>query len=402
GIPSQIFAGTFPKHWIANFGAIAERGSEFQSALSRELTRLLAGEHSQTIAYQPAANEIAERLHERFKASLIAQPIQSWTKRFPRNLLTIRSVLKEDTHCSTAELIYGMKLRLASDHLNQDTSAAVDLIIYIRRLNSHAQALRDISTQSHAWPTQQRLVDLRSCLHLDCRLRRTACLFDTSLIQRVFQQLTRHRHYDWLRTCLEKSDHADQLPPDYFVTPQPVYRSLGSGDVLQCDRNPCLSFRHDFVKDCAHQNRFRRNSDNYLSAIESVSVPRHVRVADNGYTQTVVPPLSRCDSGSLNRMLTSMYMDHFGRRSFRMSKFRLRNNNGLHTLSTSTSDTKPPDTRGAASVEHLNETDPMSPTRLAVPEFIARIQAIGSIGLCAEFESLLKARPVRGSCDRFM
>ncbi|KAF6776586.1 hypothetical protein AHF37_03680 [Paragonimus kellicotti] len=70
-----------------------------------------------------------------------------------------------------------------------------------------------------------------------------------SLIQRVFQQLTRHRHYDWLRTCLEKSDHADQLPPDYFVTPQPVYRSLGSGDVLQLTDNrrrnryldvPCL------------------------------------------------------------------------------------------------------------------------------------------------------------------
>ncbi|KAF7257578.1 hypothetical protein EG68_05268 [Paragonimus skrjabini miyazakii] len=242
-----------------------------------------------------------------------------------------------------------------------------------------------------------------------------------SLIQRVFHQLTRHRHYDWLRTCLEKSGHAAQLPPDYFVTPQPVYRSLGSGDILQCDRNSCSSFRHDFVKDCAHQNRYRRNSENYLSAIQSASVPRHVLVADNGYTQTVVPPLSRCDSGNLNRMLTSMYstvhlptrthhsihsttaVDHFGRRSFRVSKFRLRNNNGLHSLSSSkSSDINSTDTRYPASVEHLNETDPMSPTRLAVPEFIARIQALGSIGLCAEFESLFKDRPVRGSCDRFM
>ncbi|KAA3670894.1 uncharacterized protein DEA37_0006525 [Paragonimus westermani] len=115
-ISSATVARAFLELWIANFGVpligTANRGSQFQSALFRSLTHPLGCEHIRTTAYHPASNGIVERFHRQLKTSLMAQSTQSWTERLPLTLLSIRSVLKEDIQCSTAELVYGTSLRL--------------------------------------------------------------------------------------------------------------------------------------------------------------------------------------------------------------------------------------------------------------------------------------------------
>ena len=66
-----------------------------------------------TTSYHPIANGIIERFHRQLKSSIKAchNPI-IWTESLPLILLGIRTTLKEDLHCTTAELVYGTTLRL--------------------------------------------------------------------------------------------------------------------------------------------------------------------------------------------------------------------------------------------------------------------------------------------------
>ena len=58
-----------------------------------------------------------ERFHQQLKASLKAHA-DPWSEKLAWVLLGIRSVLKEDLHCTAAELVYSTTLHLPGEFFN--------------------------------------------------------------------------------------------------------------------------------------------------------------------------------------------------------------------------------------------------------------------------------------------
>nr|XP_037280433.1 protein NYNRIN-like [Rhipicephalus microplus] len=114
-----IVARAFIFHWVARFGVPAtvttDRGAQFESALFASVTRLLGTHRIRTTAYHPIINGIVERFHRHLKTSLTATMSHSWVEALPFVLLGVRTALKADIGCCSAELVYGTTLRLPGE-----------------------------------------------------------------------------------------------------------------------------------------------------------------------------------------------------------------------------------------------------------------------------------------------
>lgn len=174
-ITAETVAQYFVATWVSRFGVptslTTDRGSQFESSLWSALMALLGTSRIRTTAYHPAANGMVERFHRQLKAAIRASDNpQRWTQHLPLVLLGIRSSLKEDLHCSAAEMVYGCQLRLPSDLLTADPEPFPDPTSYVSRLK---QAMSELRPTQPRQPTNERPfipTDLQSCSHVFVRI----------------------------------------------------------------------------------------------------------------------------------------------------------------------------------------------------------------------------------------
>ena len=155
-ITASTVAEAFIHGWVARFGVptsiITDRGSQFESDLWERLMRLLGTTHIHTTAYHPIANDMIECFHRQLKASLKCQTSpQNWVNSLPLVLLGIRTSLKEDLKCSTAELVYGTTLRLPGEFFDTSAATTSDPTEYTSKLTTAMQQLRATPTRLPKW-----------------------------------------------------------------------------------------------------------------------------------------------------------------------------------------------------------------------------------------------------------
>ena len=113
--------------------------------------KILGTKRVRTTAYHPIVNGLVERFHRQLKAALKAQPnADNWVENLPMVLLGIRTALKEDLQCSTAEMVYGTTLRLPAEFFDSSSSNQLDPVNYVAKLRSTMQQLRATPPHRHS------------------------------------------------------------------------------------------------------------------------------------------------------------------------------------------------------------------------------------------------------------
>uniref|UniRef100_A0A1X7VKM7 Reverse transcriptase n=1 Tax=Amphimedon queenslandica TaxID=400682 RepID=A0A1X7VKM7_AMPQE len=140
--------------WISCFGVpsiiTTDRGGQFVSSLWTQLMAMLGTVRCRTTSYHPQANGWVERFHRQLKAALKTHTGTSWTESLPLVLLGIRTALKGDLHCTAAELIYGMSLRLPGEFFSPSAAPVAPDETYITRLKQYVRTLHAVPTRTHS------------------------------------------------------------------------------------------------------------------------------------------------------------------------------------------------------------------------------------------------------------
>ena len=171
---AQTVARTFISGWISRFGVpstiTTDRGRQFESALWQQLMQLLGCKRIHSTSYHPMANGMIERFHRQLKSVLKSYPSTiDWVDSLPMALLGIRTTLKQDCHCTSAELVYGTTLRVPGEFFTPTPDTATpDPSSYVAKLQESMKHLRASPPRQHQ--RQFYVSDaLQTCTHVFIR-----------------------------------------------------------------------------------------------------------------------------------------------------------------------------------------------------------------------------------------
>jgi cleavage and polyadenylation specificity factor subunit 1 len=196
-----------------------DQGTQFESKLFNELSKLLGTHHIRTTPYHPQSNGMVERLHRQLKAAIKARGNSvHWFHELPFVLLGIRSAIKEDLKCSSAELVYGQSLRLPGDFFTSPLKDSNDDI------PDFVTKLRD--TMTKMLPTDTRQIkqdkifipkDLDKCDFVFVRVDRirTGLTYPYEGPYKVIKRLRKHYVLDIKNKNVSIS--VDRLKPAYGI-----------------------------------------------------------------------------------------------------------------------------------------------------------------------------------------
>ena len=162
--------------WIAAYGVpkaiTTDRGSQFSSAIWRQLLQVWGIENHQTAAYHPEANGLVERLHRRMKEALVAlceDARDKWYWRLPMVLLAIRTTFKPDVGASPADLVYGEGLAIPGEILGNENLDDAELQQRQRNLLANmrleVERLQPQPTSAHRRPAVYLPDELQNATH---------------------------------------------------------------------------------------------------------------------------------------------------------------------------------------------------------------------------------------------
>ena len=122
--PAATISKSILREWIAVFGCpsviTTDRGSQFQSTLFDEFTKLLRVKHLKKTAYRPCANGLIERCYRQLKTAY--NNSRTWLENLPLALLSIRNVIKEYLGCTASEMVFGTSLTLPGQFCEKNIS----------------------------------------------------------------------------------------------------------------------------------------------------------------------------------------------------------------------------------------------------------------------------------------
>ncbi|BHF78866.1 hypothetical protein SprV_0602198300 [Sparganum proliferum] len=116
---------------------------------------------------------MVERFHRQLKASLrVADNPENWTDHLPLVLLGIRSSLRSDLHCSAAELVFGVTVRLPGQMISPTPRVAVeDPTNLLHRLRQFLRILSPVPPRPSVSESYLEK-DLATCSHVYLRCDR--------------------------------------------------------------------------------------------------------------------------------------------------------------------------------------------------------------------------------------
>ena len=220
----------FVSNWIARYGIPADvtsdQGAAFTSALWTGLAKELGYQTHFTTSYHPQSNGLVERFHRDLKTAIRCRGSEGdWLSQLPWALLGLRTVPKDATKVSAAEMVYGQPITVPGEFWPTPEYSEEDQqqreLAAARRA---AESFKPTPPTNHSAHPMYLPKDLHSATHVflrDDRIKPTLCPPYTG----PYEVLERHTNTFKLRVgSKDKWFSLERLKPAYLAdTPANQY-----------------------------------------------------------------------------------------------------------------------------------------------------------------------------------